>query len=154
MIGNVAHHNDGSSYIDQKELGSSYVKVAQCYMVLGDKRNAIPYFYKALQSIKDNIDIRLTLSSLLIDEDKTDEAVTLLSPPKNPELQSANTPDQQKPWWCDGRVKMQLAKIYYNKGKLEDFVDTIFHPILETLNVEYANSKGQANEKAYKYCSA
>jgi general transcription factor 3C polypeptide 3 (transcription factor C subunit 4) len=84
MIGNVANHNDGSSYIDHKELGSSYVKVAQCYMVLGDKRNAIPYFYKALQSIKDNIDIRLTLSSLLIDEDKTDEAVTLLSPPKNP----------------------------------------------------------------------
>jgi general transcription factor 3C polypeptide 3 (transcription factor C subunit 4) len=34
--------------------------------------------------MKDNIDIRLTLSSLLIDEDKTDEAVTLLSPPKNP----------------------------------------------------------------------
>jgi len=57
------------------------------------------------------------------------------------ELQSANTPDQQKPWWCDGKVKMQLAKIYYNKGKLEDFVDTIFHPILETLNVEYANRK-------------
>ncbi|KAG2582335.1 hypothetical protein PVAP13_6KG103800 [Panicum virgatum] len=141
MIGNVANHNDGSSYIDHKELGSSYVKVAQCFMVLGDKRNAIPYFYKALQSIKDNIDIRLTLSSLLIDEDKTDEAITLLSPPKNPELQSANTPDQHKPWWCDGRVKMQLAKIYYNKGKLEDFVDTIFHPILETLNVEYANRK-------------
>ena len=57
------------------------------------------------------------------------------------ELQSANTPDQRKPWWCDGKVKMQLAKIYYNKGKLEDFVDTIFHPILETLNVEYANRK-------------
>jgi len=38
---------------------------------------------------------------------------------------------------------MQLAKIYYNKGKLEDFVDTIFHPILETLNVEYANRKVQ-----------
>nr|CAB3480345.1 unnamed protein product [Digitaria exilis] len=141
MIENVAMKNDGSLCVNHKELGSSYVKVAQCYMVLGDKRNAIPYFYKALQSMKDSIDIRLTLSSLLIDEGKTDEAVTLLSPPENPELQSANTPDQQKPWWCDGRVKMQLAKIYYNKGKLEDFVDTIFHPILETLNVEYANRK-------------
>jgi hypothetical protein len=32
--------------------------------------------------MKDNIDIRLTLSSLLIDDDKTDEAATLLSPPK------------------------------------------------------------------------
>jgi general transcription factor 3C polypeptide 3 (transcription factor C subunit 4) len=34
--------------------------------------------------MKDNIDIRLTLSSLLIDDDKTDEAATLLSPPKIP----------------------------------------------------------------------
>ena len=41
----------GSSYIDHKELGSSYVKVAQCYMVLGDKRNAIPYFYKGYDSL-------------------------------------------------------------------------------------------------------
>ncbi|RCV29632.1 hypothetical protein SEVIR_6G026200v4 [Setaria viridis] len=141
MIGDVANHNAGSLYVDHKEMGNSYVKVAQCYMVLGDKRNAIPYFYKALQSMKDNIDIRLTLSSLLIDEGKTDEAVTLLSPPKNQELHSANTPDQHKPWWCDGKVKMKLANIYYNKGNLEDFVDTIFHPILETLNVEYANRK-------------
>ncbi|GJN36575.1 hypothetical protein PR202_gb25451 [Eleusine coracana subsp. coracana] len=31
----------------------------------------------------DNIDIWITLSLLLIDEDKTDEAVTLLSPPKS-----------------------------------------------------------------------
>ncbi|KAG0522902.1 hypothetical protein BDA96_07G077900 [Sorghum bicolor] len=147
LIENVATHNDGGLYFDHKEMGSSYVKVAQCYMVLGDKKNAIPYFYKALQSMKDNIDIRLTLSSLLIDDDKTDEAATLLSPPKIPEAQSANTPDQQKPWWCDGKVKMQLAKIYYNKGKLEDFVDTIFHPILETLNVEYANRKVRPMKK-------
>jgi hypothetical protein len=34
--------------------------------------------------MKDNIGIRLTLSSLLIDDDKTDEAATLLSPPKIP----------------------------------------------------------------------
>ncbi|CAL5003385.1 unnamed protein product [Urochloa decumbens] len=147
MIGNVANRNDGSLRVDHKEMGSSYVKVAECYMVLGDKRNAISYFYKAIQSMKDNIHIRLTLSSLLIDEGKTDEAVTLLSPPQNPELQSANAPDQQKPWWCDGKVKMQLAKTYYDKGNLEDFVDTIFHPILETLNVEYANRKVKSMKK-------
>jgi general transcription factor 3C polypeptide 3 (transcription factor C subunit 4) len=56
-------------------------------------------------------------------------------------LHSANNPDQHKPWWCDGKVKMKLAKIYYDKGNLEDFVGTIFDPILETLNVEYANRK-------------
>ncbi|KAJ1267737.1 hypothetical protein BS78_07G080700 [Paspalum vaginatum] len=147
MIENVANHIDGSLCADHKEMGSSYVKVAHCYMVLGDKTNAIPYFYKALQSMKDNIDIRLTLSSLLIDEGRTDEAVTLLSPPKSPELQSANTPDQNKPWWCDGKVKMQLANIYYSKGELENFVNTIFHPILETLNIEYANRKVRSTKK-------
>lgn len=112
----------------------------------------------------DNIDIRITLSLLLSDEDKTDEAVALLSPPKSSgveftkmfdiswcslsllfydvaEFQSYNTPNQQKPWWHDGKVKMQLAKIYYNKGKLEKFVDTIFLTVLETLNIEHENRK-------------
>ncbi|GJN13250.1 hypothetical protein PR202_ga31602 [Eleusine coracana subsp. coracana] len=89
----------------------------------------------------DDIGIRITLSSLLVNEDKTDEAVALLCAPKSSEFKSANTPDQQKPWWCDGKVKMQLAKIYYNTGKLEEFVDTIFLPILETLNVEHHNRK-------------
>ncbi|CAO2164027.1 unnamed protein product [Urochloa humidicola] len=42
---------------------------------------------------------------------------------------------------------MQLAKIYYEKGNLEGFVDTIFHPILETLNVEYANRKVKSTKK-------
>jgi general transcription factor 3C polypeptide 3 (transcription factor C subunit 4) len=57
------------------------------------------------------------------------------------ELLSVNTPEQQEPWWCDGKIKMQLAKIYYSKGKLEEFVDTIFLPVLETLNVEHENRK-------------
>lgn len=137
MVEDVAVRNDGYSY----------EKVAQCYMVVGEKRKAIPYFYKALQTMEDNIDLRITLSSLLVDEDKNDEAITLLSPPENSELQSANTPDQQKPWWLDGKVKMQLAKHFYNKGMLEDFVGTIFLPILETLNIEYANRKVKPTKK-------
>ncbi|TVU43258.1 hypothetical protein EJB05_09709 [Eragrostis curvula] len=137
MIENIADHNDGGSY----------VKVAQCYMILEEKRKAIPYFYKAIQSMEDNIDIRITLSSLLVDENKTDEAVTLLSPPESSEFQSAHTTDQQKPWWCDGKVKMQLAKIFYNKGKLEKFVDTIFLPVLETLKVEQYNQKIRPTRK-------
>ncbi|GJN09513.1 hypothetical protein PR202_ga27527 [Eleusine coracana subsp. coracana] len=131
MIENVAGHNDCTSY----------VKIAQCYMILGKKREVVPYFYKALQSMTDNIDIRITLSLLLIDEDKTDEAVALLSPPKSSEFQFYNTPDLQKPWWHDGKVKMQLAKIYYDTGKLEKFVDTIFLTVLETLNIEHENQK-------------
>ncbi|XP_015698100.1 general transcription factor 3C polypeptide 3 isoform X2 [Oryza brachyantha] len=129
MIEDVAVHNDGSSY----------VKVGECYVVIGEKRKAIPYFYKALQRMEDNVDVRITLSSLLVDEDKSDEAIVLLSPPDNS--------DKPKPWWLDGKVKMHLAKLYYNKGMLENFVGTILIPILETLNIEYANRKVRKSKK-------
>ncbi|XP_052136286.1 uncharacterized protein LOC127754757 [Oryza glaberrima] len=135
MIEDVAVHNDGSSY----------VKVGQCYMVIGEKRKAIPYFQKALQRMEDNIDVRITLSSLLVDVDKSDEAIVLLSPPNNSGSKSAT--DQPKPWWLDGKVKMHLANIYYNKGMFEDFVGTILIPILETLNIEYANRKVRKAKK-------
>ncbi|KAG8089649.1 hypothetical protein GUJ93_ZPchr0011g28392 [Zizania palustris] len=135
MIEDVALHNDGSSY----------VKVAQCYMTIGEKRKAIPYFYKALQRMEDNIDVRITLSSLLVNEDKIDEAIVLLSPPENSKSLSAT--DQPKCWWFDGKVKMHLAKLYYNKGMLEDFVGTILIPILETLNIEHANRKVRKTKK-------
>lgn len=52
--------------------------------VIVDIAYVFSFFPLALQMMKDNIDIRLTLSSLLIDDDKTDEATTLLSPPKSP----------------------------------------------------------------------
>ncbi|XP_015617476.1 uncharacterized protein [Oryza sativa Japonica Group] len=97
MIEDVAVHNDGSSY----------VKVGQCYMVIGEKRKAIPYFQKG----------------------------------------SKSATDQPKPWWLDGKVKMHLANIYYNKGMFEDFVGTILIPILETLNIEYANRKVRKAKK-------
>uniref|UniRef100_A0A0E0R6S5 General transcription factor 3C polypeptide 3 n=1 Tax=Oryza rufipogon TaxID=4529 RepID=A0A0E0R6S5_ORYRU len=135
MIEDVAVHNDGSSY----------VKVGQCYMVIGEKRKAIPYFQKALQRMEDNIDVRITLSSLFVDVDKSDEAIVLLSPPNNSGSKSAT--DQPKPWWLDGKVKMHLANIYYNKGMFEDFVGTILIPILETLNIEYANRKVRKAKK-------
>lgn len=71
-----------------------------------------------------------------------------------PEFKSANTPDQQKPWWCDGKVKIQLAKIYYNTGKLEEFVDTIFLPVLETLNIEHENRKVHIFFLVWRSCNA
>ncbi|CAM0876174.1 unnamed protein product [Alopecurus aequalis] len=137
MIEDVTVHNDGSSY----------VKVAQCYMVMGEKGKAIPYLYKALERMEDNIDVRITLCSLLVDEGKSDEAISMLSPPENPKLLSASMPDQQKDWWLDGEVKIQLANLYLHKGKMQEFVDTIFLPILETLDIEYANRKVKVTKK-------
>lgn len=39
-------------------------------------------FNSALDRFEDNIDARLTLASLLLEEAKEEEAITLLSPPK------------------------------------------------------------------------
>lgn len=54
-----------------------------------------------------------------------------------PNLNSAQT----NPWWENGKIKMQLAKIYHAKGKLEDFVDTIYSYVRETLVIEIMNRK-------------
>lgn len=48
---------------------------------------------------------------------------------------------QPKPWWESGKIKMQLAKIYHSKGMLEDFVDTIYTCVRETLVIELVNQK-------------
>lgn len=53
------------------------------------------------------------------------------------DLSSTNS----KPWWLSGKIKMQLAKIYHAKGILEDFAETIFSFIRETLLVESMNRK-------------
>lgn len=46
-----------------------------------------------------------------------------------------------RPWWLNGKVRMQLAKIYRVKGMLEDFVNVIHSIIHKTLVVESMNRK-------------
>lgn len=53
------------------------------------------------------------------------------------DLSSTNS----KLWWLSGKIKMQLAKIFHAKGMLEDFAETIFSFIRETLLVESVNRK-------------
>lgn len=43
----------------------------------------INFSNSALQMLEYNVDARLTLASLLLEEAKEDEAVSLLSPPEN-----------------------------------------------------------------------
>ncbi|XP_010930397.1 uncharacterized protein [Elaeis guineensis] len=121
--------------------GSWHLKIAQCYLALKERGKAIPFFYKALSAMEDNIDARLTLSSILLEEGKEDETIILLSPPKNSEAVFDLSSTNSKPWWLSGKIKMQLAKIYHSKGMLEDFAETIFSFIRETLLVESMNRK-------------
>lgn len=134
-----------------------------------------------MNSLKDNIDARITLSSLLVEDDKVDEAVSLLSSPKSSGKlflyiilisldimlfsftfvtcllfciqASADCTAHLKhvelsSWWLDGRIKMQLAKIYQRRGMLQEFVDTILLPVRQSLLIE------AMNEKVHKYFAA
>lgn len=89
--------------------------------------------------MEENIEIRLTLASILLEEGKEDETILLLSPPSNSEKLNS----QPKSWWVNGQVKIQLAKIYHNKGMLESFANTIFSSVRDTLLIESINQKVQ-----------
>ncbi|XP_058089979.1 uncharacterized protein LOC131236676 isoform X2 [Magnolia sinica] len=125
-------------------------KIAQCYISLKERAKAIAALYKVLLAMEDDIDSRLTLASLLLDEEKKDEAITVLSPPKNQESTIDTNSVGPKPWWLSGKVRFQLAKIYHAKGMLEDFVDAIFSSIRETLFIETMNQKVRVKKKLTK----
>ncbi|KAM7257040.1 hypothetical protein ACFE04_012781 [Oxalis oulophora] len=126
--------------------GFLYLKIAQCYLSLNEKAQAITYFYKALQTLKNNIDARLTLASLLLEDDEEHEAISLLSPPKDTGITSEN----HKPWWLDERIKMKIYFIYKAKGMPEDFVDSIYPLVRESLHIESLQQKVKVKKRLSK----
>lgn len=96
----------------------------------------------------DDIDARITLSSLLAEEGREDDAITLLSPPKDSITETLQLNSMQSNlWWSNGKIKVQLAKIYLAKGMLEGFVDTIFPYVHETLILESRSRKLRRKRK-------
>ncbi|PKA57187.1 putative UDP-N-acetylglucosamine--peptide N-acetylglucosaminyltransferase SEC [Apostasia shenzhenica] len=126
-----------------KENGNLHLKIAQCYVLSNERGKAIPFYYKALAKLEENIDVRLSLASLLVEEGKEDEAISLLSPPKIEDLGTTfdSSSAVPEPWWLSGKVRMQLSKIYRSKEMLEDFVDVIFPSVKKTLTIESINQK-------------
>lgn len=119
-------------------------------------------FNSALKTLADSIDARLTLASLLLQQSKDDEAISLLSPPNNlgifcfqtcyillslfkPDidwyivfwLTFADYIDQHspnsKPWWLHEKIKIKICSIYREKGMLEEFVNEIYPLVRESL---------------------
>ncbi|KAL5564861.1 hypothetical protein UlMin_028025 [Ulmus minor] len=135
---NLGHHSFALKYylmlegINCNDKGWLYSKIAHCYLSLKERLQAIMFFQKALESVPGNIDARLNLASLLLEESKDDEAIALLSPAKylGPSDQHLH---KSKPWWLNEKVKVKLCQIYRAKGMLEDFVDTIFPLVRESL---------------------
>ncbi|CAJ1933871.1 unnamed protein product [Sphenostylis stenocarpa] len=73
-------------------------------------------------------------------EGKEDEAISLLSPPKDSDSGEAHS-EKSNRWWVDIRIKLKLCNIYWNRGTLGDFVEIIFPLIRESLYVATLRQK-------------
>ncbi|KAL2936931.1 Pseudouridine-5'-phosphate glycosidase [Bienertia sinuspersici] len=99
------------------------------------------YQAHALRACEDDIDARLALTSLLLEENRDDEAVKLLSPPPSAVLSHSMHTDKLEPWWLNVKVKLKLSHIYRTKGMLEAFVEVIYPIIHESLKFDSMHQK-------------
>ncbi|KAH0983695.1 hypothetical protein GBA52_010872 [Prunus armeniaca] len=125
------------------------MKIARCHLSLNDRVQAILWFYEAVNTLEDNIETRLTLASILLEEAREDEAILLLSPPKNLDRFEAQT-NKSEPWWCNGKVKLKLCYIYIAKGMLKEFVDAIYPLVHESLRIESLQQKVKVKKRHTK----
>ncbi|KAI4356966.1 hypothetical protein L6164_000943 [Bauhinia variegata] len=131
------------------ENGLLYMKIARCYLLLKERLQAIKFFHKALETLPDDVDARITLACLLLEEDQVDEVISLLSPPKDLDSSEAHN-NQSSRWWVNEKVKFKLCSIYWDKGMLEDFVDTIFPLIRESLYFASLRQKVRTKKRLTK----
>ncbi|KAF3777926.1 General transcription factor 3C polypeptide 3, partial [Nymphaea thermarum] len=133
----------------EKSEGPLYLKIAQCYLHLKENEKAVHFSYKAIGVMEDSIDARLTLASLLCQENKEDEAISLLIPPDSlgPTSNEPSVTDSVA-WWRSTDIRKKLAQIYLGKDMLAEFVDTIFPVIHETLLIEITNMKPPEHGKS------
>ncbi|KAK7258072.1 hypothetical protein RIF29_32490 [Crotalaria pallida] len=148
----LGHYSSALNYLLMLEANSGnengllYLKIARCYESLKERLRSILFFSKALETLQDNVDARVDLASLLLEEGKEDEAISLLSPPKDSESGEEHS-EKSNRWWIDKRIKLKLCNIYWNKGMLEDFVGAIFPLIRESLYVATLRQKGKSKKR-------
>ncbi|XP_011100078.1 general transcription factor 3C polypeptide 3 isoform X1 [Sesamum indicum] len=130
-----------------KYNGYLHLKIARCYASLTKRAQAIEYYYKAVEKLNDSVDARLTLSSLLLEEDRDDEAISMLSPPLASEAALDTESDMSKLWWRNGKIKLKLSQIYKAKGSFEAYADVLFPIIHETLFIETVQQKVKARKR-------
>ncbi|XP_030550361.2 general transcription factor 3C polypeptide 3 isoform X2 [Rhodamnia argentea] len=129
-----------------ENCGSYHLKIAQCYQALKMRAHAISSFYRGLHLLEDNVGARLTLASLLLEDDKVDETISLLSPPENPGSGDVDS-DNHRPWWANGKVRLKLCSIYRAKGMIKDFVDAILPLVRESLYIETLRQKVKTKKR-------
>ncbi|XVF75058.1 hypothetical protein PTKIN_Ptkin13bG0158500 [Pterospermum kingtungense] len=138
------HMLENDDGVDDDHL---HFKIGHCYLSLGERMQAIKFLQKALQRLENNVDARLNLASLLIEDSKEDEAISLLSPPKNFDRNIDQNSDTSKPWWNNEKIKLKLCNIYRAKGMIEDFVNTIFPLVHESLYIESHQPKVKVKKR-------
>ncbi|XP_061336470.1 uncharacterized protein LOC133283605 [Gastrolobium bilobum] len=148
----LEHYNSALNYYltlegnSGNENGHLHLKIARCYLSLNERSQAIIFFSKALETLEDDVDARITLASLMLEQGKEDEAISLLSPPKDSDSVEAHC-EEANSWWVDVRIKLKLCNIYRNRGMLDDFVDAIFPLIRESLYVATLRQKGKSKKR-------
>ncbi|XP_031255511.1 general transcription factor 3C polypeptide 3 isoform X2 [Pistacia vera] len=148
----LEHYNSALKYYHILEAnggsdnGYLHLKIAECYLCLKEKGQAIIYFHKAVHMLEDNTDARLSLASLLLEDGKEDEAIALLSPPKLLDSVDQNS-DKSNPWWLTEKIIMKLCHIYRAKGMPKDFIATIFPLVHESLSVEALRQKVKVKKR-------
>ncbi|KAK1558640.1 hypothetical protein Q3G72_004915 [Acer saccharum] len=90
-----------------------YYKGSKNHVIYG----LLKSFISALHTPKDNVDADLTFASLLLEDAKHDEAISLFTPPNKLDNIYANS-DKSDAWWLNRRIKMKLCHIYRAKGYL------------------------------------
>ncbi|CAI9112914.1 OLC1v1013423C1 [Oldenlandia corymbosa var. corymbosa] len=137
-----------------KNNGHLHFKIAECYRYLKNHSQSIKYYYKALDELENNVDARLALSTLLLEEKKDDEAISVLSPPPKESVSESQSNSSRynasKPWWLDGKIKLKLSQIYKSKGLTEAFVDVIFPVVRETMFIETIQRKFRPRKRLPK----
>lgn len=151
----LEHYNSALKYYSMLKGTAEYsngflhIKIARCHLSSNDRVQAILCFYKALKTLENNIDARLTLASLLLEEAREEDAILLLSPPQNLDCSDLQS-DKSEPWWHNGEVKLKLCHIYRAKGMPKEFVDTIYPLVREALCVESLQQKVRVKKRLTK----
>lgn len=151
----VGHYESALKYFLMLEENGKYnsgflqQNIAHCYLNVKEKGKSIEYMYKALHVHEDNVDVRLDLATLLMEEDKEEEAIFVLSPPILESKLESNS-SKCKPWWLNGRIKLKLCYIYRAKGWTKSFVEAIFSSIRDSLLFETVQQKVRVRKKLTK----
>ncbi|CAI0627739.1 unnamed protein product [Linum tenue] len=135
----LGHFHSALKYYQMLDINGKHVndgcihfKIAQCHLSLNNRVEAIKYFYKALPKLSDSIDARLALATLLLEDSKEDDAITLLSPPENSSAVNCN-PEKPKQWYSNVQIQLKLCHIYRAKGMLKAFVNILLPLVRDSL---------------------